>query len=201
MTILKDLKHFNFLEITLSEVIRFMQEETESNCLGVFTTEAIKAKLKGKKVNYPYCYLVLNAGSFINDQQNNAAVSKEGTAYANVGQRVTTSKAYTFPTSWDLEFHYINSDIKQTLLIMQLLLMLSSIGGHRFDIKTTDYLSLGARLEIPANFPIPLSQFEDAQNPGAIDLSCNMILHCHIGFIKNVAAVNSNKPIIEVKGK
>jgi hypothetical protein len=151
-----------------------------------------------KKLIYPYSYMMLGAVAFASDIQNGFITSKIGSAHQAMvpntphGERSTTNKAFTWPITVDLEYHYVNSDPETNLLVLQALAIISAMGNIRYDIRVADYLELGCRLEIPVNTAIPISSAEDPQNPTASDITCNMILHTHVGFLVDVAAVNGN---------
>ena len=67
-------------------------------------------------------------------------------------------------------------------------------GGLNFEIILSDAIRFNVRIEIPESVSIPLGAENNAESPGAIEVTLNLIVHTYAGFFREVSAVNSGSP-------
>lgn len=204
MSIVKELSKEKLLYIALQGCRAVLEKELELpgmlfSLSGNVRQELVRrANGNTENLNFPYSYITLTSLAATKDKQNNYAVQKHGVRAHTSGQRATTTKGYLFPLSVGLDFHYLNSNPEQLLTMAQALVLLSVVGGLNFQISIGELFKFDVLLEIPLETTINVSESNAPEAPGASDLNVQMVMHTTIGFFRDVAAVNSSSPEINV---
>ncbi len=205
MSVIKELAKENLLHIALQGTRAVLERE-----LGVrqvlFSISASlrqdlmrRAREKENGLTFPYSYMTLTGLAGVKERQNNYAVQKHGLRFNTPGQRATTAKGYLFPITLGLDFHYIDSDPERVLTIAQALVLMSVTNGLSFQINVGELYTFVVDIEIPLDTTINVEDGNNAELPGATDINVQLIMHTTIGFFRDVAAVNSDHPTMEIK--
>jgi hypothetical protein len=141
---------------------------------------------------------VLNSFAATTDQQNNFAVKKRGQTIPRYESHNFASKAYFFPFDVGTEFHFITDNPDELLSYALALGILSSTGGIAFRISVGEKLQVNVRLEVPLDETITSQEEQSATLPEANELTANIIVHTHFGFVRDVSAVTSSSPVMNV---
>jgi hypothetical protein len=203
MAIIKELSKEKFLEYALRGFKAVLEKELDIKDLTLTMSETVRQELIRKaggedKIRYPYAYGIINSVAATRDQQNNYAVRKNGQHVFNGTDKAQTSKAFLFPMDIGVEFHYVNSDLNAILRVAQSLAILSAVNGLHFVIKVGGTLEFSVRIEIPLETAINIQEEQNSQQPGGSEVTCGIILHTFIGFMRSVSAVNGSKPVLHV---
>lgn len=213
-SLLDDLRKNNFIDISLRGLAAVLKREMGLDNLSYTFTDSFKQELKRqadkndlgddqaampKATQYPFGYL----------QVSEIAITRDRTPYKNIrrhGWRMGTadatysgvSKAYLFPCVVSVELHYYVSDPGEAFLVSQVLAMLSGASSFNFDITIGGEggLTFNNKLAFIENVSVPIADSENPQAPGAIELTLPMMFETHTGFVRTVAAVNSDRPTI-----
>lgn len=203
-SLFSDLAKNSILLISLHGVRTVLEKQLELKDIQISTDETVKREIERKvgqnqKVDFPYAYLSMSELIGVKDQGNNRTMQRLGIASRGGAQRATSRKGYLFPINVGLELKYIDDKPERAILMAETLVILSQIGGLSFDIKVSDDIEFDVRIEIPENLAIPLADTGNTQSPSAIELSAQLVIHTYSGFFRNVAAVNSGNPIIDMQ--
>jgi len=150
------------------------------------------------ELTFPYAFLNMASLAAVKELQNNYAVQKHGVRFNMPGVRATTTKGYLFPITLGLDFHYYDSEPSRILNIAQSLVLLSVTDGLSFKIDVGDIFSFVVRLEIPLETTIMLEDGQAPDAPGASDVNVQFIMHTTVGFFRDVSAVNSGRPTMDI---
>ncbi len=205
MSVIKEIAKENLLHIALQGVRAVLERELGiRQVLFSISTAARqevvrRAREKEGGLKFPYSYILLTGLAGVKERQNNYAVQKHGLRFNTPGQRATTAKGYLFPITLGLDFHYIDSDPNDVLAISQALVLLSVTNGLSFQINVGEIYTFVVDLEIPLDTTINVEDGNSAELPGATDVNVQFVMHTTIGFFKDVSAVNSDHPTMEIK--
>lgn len=200
-SLVKELANEKLLEVALRACSVMLQKELSISKVVLAITEAQIQSMLIKagagtgaevKINYPISYCKLNALAGIRDEGNNFAMRKHGHTLIGTGDRATTTKAYVFPITLGIEFHYIDDDPIRMLNVASAVAILSQTNGLCFTIDVGDHLSYQVRIELPLDTSINIMELDNQQTPGASDMTTNLIVHTHIAFFRRVASVNGD---------
>ena len=205
MSVIKEVARENLLYIALQGARAVLERE-----LGIrqvlFSISASlrqdiirRARENEDGLKFPYSFMTLTGLAGVKERQNNYAVQKHGLRFNTPGQRATTAKGYLFPITLGLDFHYIDSDPANVLAIAQALVLLSVTNGLSFQINVGELYTFVVDIEIPLYTAINVEDGNNAELPGATDVNVQLIMHTTIGFFKDVAAVNSDHPTMDIK--
>ena len=211
MSLLSELKANKFLNYVLNGTKHVLARELGLNHLKVCVSETSRRALfvsdagiragkglQNSDLRFPYSYLVLNSFAALTDHQNNFAVKKHGQSLPVFDSNNFTSKAYFFPFDVGTEFHYITDDPDKLFSQSLALGILSASGGIAFRIAVGEKLQVNVRLEIPLETPITTQEEQSANLPEAHELTTNIILHTYFGFVREVSAVTSGSPVLNI---
>lgn len=211
MSIVRELRGNKFMNYVLNGTKHVMAREFDLKHLKIAVSETARRAMlvadagiregKGTQnsdLRFPYSYLVLQNLAATTDQQNNYAVKKHGQFIPRYESHNFASKAYFFPFDMGTEFHFITDDPDALLSLQIAMGILGASGGIAFRISAGEKFQVNVRLEIPPDTPINLQEEQSANLPEANELTCNIILHAHFGFIREVSAVTSQSPVMNV---
>lgn len=196
--LLKDLENNSLLLASLSGLRSILEKELSIKNIEIATDDMVKAALAAKgKVEYPYAYISLTELSGVRDIVPNKNVRRLGYSMGTFNStKSTTQKAYLFPVTIAVDLKYVDSDPYRCLRMVEALVILSQIDALYYDIVLNDDYKYHNRVEIPENTSIPLADTNNPQTPGGMEVSVSLILHTYCGFIRDVAAVQRDKPSI-----
>ena len=204
-SIFADMAKNSILLISLHGVRTVLEKQLELKDIQITTDETVKREIErksgaqGEGVRFPYAYLSMSELIGVKDQTNNRVMQKIGMPGRGGAQRATTRKGYLFPINVGIELKYIDDKPERAILMAETLVILSQIGGLSFEIKISEDIVFDVRIEVPENMSIPLADTGNTQSPSAIEVSAQLIIHTYSGFFRNVAAVNSGNPIIDMQ--
>jgi hypothetical protein len=202
MSLIKELSKENLLYIAIQGCRAVLEKELEIPNVVFSMASNVRQEIarRGREdeLKFPYSYITLTSLAALKERQNNYAVQRHGLRFDMPGQRATTTKGYVFPITLGLDFHHIDNDPKRVLSMSQTLIMLSLTDGLSFQIDVGDIFSFIVRLEIPLETTINVSESNEPTLPGATDLNVQFVMHTRIGFFKDVSAVKSNSPTINI---
>lgn len=207
MSLLSELSKQKFLHYALSGLKRVMERELEIKNITVTLSETTRHEIMRKSsvqtggvdaLAFPYAFLQFQSLAATRDQQNSFAARKVGQPMQAVGTLAYTKKAFLFPFDVSLEFHYVHNDPDRLLEIATALGILSSTNGLSFRLNIGPDLTIGVRVEVPQDFPIGLQEEQSAQLPEASEIVATFIIHCHLGFTRDVSAVNGSRPVMNI---
>jgi len=148
---------------------------------------------------YPYAYIALSdmqadrtklAGR--NIRRNGFLV---GTARA---ADATTQKGYIFPLKVSFELKYIDDDPYRVLVFAETFAILSASSNLTFGMRIAEELELHSTIVVPESITIPIADTGNTTEPGGQEVSVALILETYGGFVRDVSAVNSNRPVIAI---
>lgn len=202
MSLIKELSKENLLFIAIQGCRAVLEKELGIKSI-IFSMAAnvrqeIVRRARDTELQFPYSYITLPSMAAVRDRQNNYAVQKHGVRFDTPGLRATTAKGYLFPITLGLDFHYIDSDQTKLLQMAQTLLLLSLTDGLSFQIDVGKIFSFVVRVEIPLDTTITVSEGNSPELPGASDLNVQFIMNTTIGFFRDVSAVNSGNPTMQI---
>ncbi len=203
MSIIAELANENLLYIALQGCRAVIEKELGIkqvifSMTAAARTEFFRRGRESGELTFPYAFLNLTSLAAIKELQNNYAVQRHGVRFNAPGTRATTAKGYLFPITLGLDFHYIDSEPTRILNIAQSLVLLSVTDGLSFKIDVGDIFSFVVRLEIPLETTIMLEDPNAQEVPGASDVNVQFIMHTTIGFFRDVSAVNSGSPTMDI---
>jgi hypothetical protein len=200
-SLFSELARNSILLISLHGVRTVLERELEIKNIMIATNDAIKRELMRKdETQYPYSYLNMSELIGIRDQQSNKVMQRFGIrAGMNGATRATSRKAFMFPINVGMELKYIDSDPLRIITMAESLVLLSIIGGLQFEIGLSDGIRFLVRVEIPESTSIPISSGESTESPGGSEITLSLIIHTYAGFFRDVSAVNSSSPTIDMQ--
>ena len=194
MSLIAEIKKYNFLYYALEGTRDLIAREFEIPNLTIATSETHRLDLVRKAgqngVQNPLSHLVFSSIAGDRDTQNNYAMRRNGIAMVDQHSRSLTGKAYIYRMTIGLDLHYIHGDPTMILALSQALAIMSVTSGFRFNIDVGDTLTLGVHCEVPADYPIGVSENSNPSMPGATEITASLVLHTHVGFLRDVASVN-----------
>lgn len=150
-------------------------------------------------VPYPYGYLSLSELTAVKDHAPNKNIRRHGWRMGTAGAtRATVRKGYVFPVLVQISLHYLDNDPIRTLRMSEALIILGQIGPLTFSMSIGEGTDLDIQVEIPETATIPIAETENPHSPDAQEIEVPLIIHTYAGFFRDVAAVNSDRPTIEV---
>lgn len=182
---------FKSLKIAVSETARRAQLTAE-------TSIREGAGTQNSSLRFPYCQLLVNNFAATTDQQNNFATRKHGQTIPRFESNNFAAKAFFFPFDIGTELHYITDDPNDLLSTIMAAGVLSASGGIAFRITAGEKFQVNVRLEIPPDNAITAQEEQSATLPEAHEMTAGIILHTYIGFIRDVSAVTSSVPVLNV---
>lgn len=196
--LLKDIEHNSMLLASLSGLRSILEKELDLKNIDIASDDMVKQLLASRgHVEYPYAYISLTEISGVRDHTPNKNVRRLGYNMGTFNStKSTTQKAYMFPVTIAVDFKYVDSDPYRCLRMVEALVILSQIDSLYYDIVLNDDYRYHNRVEIPENTSIPLSDTNNPQTPGGMEVSVSIILHTYCGFVRDVAAVQARRPIV-----
>lgn len=200
-SLVKEVGQNSILLTSLHAVRTVLEKELEIKNLLITTNEAIKSDLLVRgKTEYPYAYLSLSELTAMRDQGNSRVVQRTGMRVGSFGAtRATSRKAYIFPITVGIELKYIDNDPYRLLIMAESMLLLGQISGIAFEVKFSENFKIQVRIEVPTNTTIPLADTSNVQEPSGSEVSLPLIIHTYAGFFREVSAVNSSNPMVDMQ--
>lgn len=157
-----------------------------------------------KDVTKPYGFFSLGSLQIVKDQFNNKAIRRGGITHrSNDFKNVTNTMDATihnffmFPTVINCEFHYYNNNIKDLTTFVEAFLILAVTDCFNFVVRINDEAHWITRIEVQDDtITIPEMDLESTENPATFEIVVPFMVHTHVGFIRDAARVNSDRPII-----
>lgn len=196
--LLKDLENNSLLLASLSGLRSILEKELNVSNIAIASDDMVKNNLANKgDVKYPYAYISLTELAGVKDQVPNKTIRRLGYSLGTFNStKSTTQKAYMFPVTIAVDFKYVDSDPYRCIRMVEALVILSQIDALYYDIVLNEEYRYHNRVEIPENTSIPLSDTNNPQTPGGMEVSVSMILHTYCGFVRDVAAVQASTPVV-----
>lgn len=199
-SLLKTISKSSLMLMSLHGVRTAFERELELKNMVISTSDTVKRELQRKGTTaYPYSYLSMSELIGIRDQGSNKFVQRHGIRMAADGAtRSTSRKAFLFPINVGMELKYIDSDPTRCFLMAESMVILSMLGGLQFELLIGDTVRFLVRVEIPETTAIPITSYSSAESPDASEISLSLVIHTYAGFLKDVSAVNSGKPTLNI---
>lgn len=204
MSIIKDIARENLLLIALQGCRAVLERELDIKSVIFSMSTNVRQEITRRAresgdLKFPYCYFNMTGLAGVRERQSNYAIQKHGLKFKTPGQRATTAKGYLFPITLGLDLHYIDRDPMALLGMAQALVLLSLTNGLTFQIDVGDMYTFVVEMEIPLDTTINVEDGNVPDLPGASDINVQLVMHTTIGFFKDVAAVNSGSPTMQIK--
>ncbi len=199
LTVLDELKRGSLLALSLKGVRAVFEQEFGIKGIEIVTNDQAKQELLRRKMtSYPYGYFSITDVAPEKDRQNTKVIQRHGWRVGTTEATYsTTKKAYMFPLHVGIEMKYYESDPYQVLYLAEALSLLAGGNGFIFTIKIGPTFEFQVRLECPESVSIPLSEVDNAQQPGATELDLNFVMNTYGGFLRDTAAVNNTHPVAD----
>ena len=208
-TVFKELAKNSVLLLSLHGVRTVLERELGIKNLNISMDETVKAEIERKAkqhegARYPYAWLSMSELIGKRDQSNNKHAQRMGLRIgggidmAAGSTKYTSRKAYLFPIEVGMSLKYVDDDPARAMVMAESMVILSMIGGLNFSLTLSETLNFDVRVEIPETVPIPLSSTTNAEAPGGIEVELSLIIHTYSGFFKNVEAVTSDRPTLQM---
>lgn len=199
-----DLSKNSLLLISLHGVRTVLEKQLGLKDIQISTDETVKRELERKaqnreEIRFPYAYISLSEMIGVKDQNSNRNIQRLGIQSLSGAMKATSRKGFLFPINVGMELKYLTDKPEQAILMAETFVILSQIGGLSFRLTVSEDISFDVRIEVPENMSIPLADTSNTQSPSAIELSVQLVIHTYSGFFRNVAAVNSGNPIIDMQ--
>lgn len=202
-SLMEYLEKESLLNVSLRGLQAVLQREVGIHGLSYVFNDEFKQELyqreqsKGEAIAYPYGYLLVTEIAPDKDRNAFKLVNKHGLRMGTTDVTFSTSKkAYLYPAHVGLELHYFESDPVKGFLAAQALLLLTGMSAFTFDIKLGSQFKYVNSVSFLDSVSIPIAEINNPQNPGAVELTLQMVLNTQIGFLQDVAAVNSGTPTV-----
>lgn len=152
----------------------------------------------------PYGFFTLGSLKIVKDYGNNKSIRKGGIthsqnnfAYVNSATNATIHNFFMFPAQISCEFHYYNNDIKALTKFIEVFAILSVTDCFNFMVKINSEAQWVTRIEVTDDtISIPEMDLEDAANPASSEIVVPFTIHTKVGFIRDAAKVNSDRPML-----
>lgn len=182
------------LFLTLMGFRRTISKHLGLKNLPWITHDNHKAVLKREQTSqYPYGYFRLTSMGILRDQTLIKAVKRHGSAMAlDELTNSTLTKAYMFPATLGIEFHFLHNDPAKTLLLMEKAAIMGAVDSFTFCVTMpgAGEWVVGVKMdEGPVSFPT--SELESESNPQEFDITFNFELSTKLGIVKDVPKVNN----------
>lgn len=199
-----DLAKNSLLLISLHGVRTVLEKQLGLKDIQISTDETVKREIERKASNhedikFPYAYISLSEIIGVKDQNSNRNIQRLGIPSRSGAMKATTRKGYLFPINVGMELKYIDDKPERAMVMAETFVILSMIGGLSFRLTVSEDISFDVRIEVPENLSIPLADTSSTQSPSGIELSAQLVIHTYSGFFRNVAAVNSGNPILDMQ--
>jgi hypothetical protein len=208
-TLFKELAKNSVLLLSLHGVRTVLERELGIKNLQISMDETVKAEIERKSkqhegARYPYSWLSMSELIGVKDQSNNKHAQRRGLRLgggidmAAGATKYTSRKAYLFPINVGMTMKYVDDDPVRAMVMAESMVILSMLGGLTFSLTLSETLSFDVRVEIPESVPIPLATNTSTESPGGIEVELSLIIHTYSGFFKNVEAVTSDRPTVNM---
>ncbi len=199
-SLLKTISHSSIMLMSLHGVRTAFERELELRNMVIATSDSVKRELLRKgSTAYPYSYLSISELIGLRDQNSNKHIQRHGIRMGAEGAtRATSRKAYLFPINIGMELKYLDSDPTRTFLMAESMVILSMLGGLQFELLIGESIRFLVRVEIPETTAIPIGSYGSTESPEASELTLSLVIHTYAGFMRDVSAVNSGRPILSV---
>ncbi len=199
-TLLTEVKSNSLLTITLHGVRTILEHELGIESIIIATDDAVKSELlRRDEDHYPYAHLEINELIGVKDKSASQTIKRLGLIVGlNGATKATTRKGYMFHAQVGMNLKYVAGDPQVWLPFCETMVILSLIGGLNFEIALNEDYKYHVKIEVPEQTAISLAAMNDAATPGGTEIEVPLIIHTQIGFFRDVAAVNSDSPIINV---
>lgn len=195
----QEIKNNGLMTLALHGVRTVLENELGITPILIATEDTIKAEYKRRgHAEYPYAHIELNEVMGVRDQTSNRTMQRLGARVGlNGATHATTRRAYLFPITIGVALKYCSSDPLDYITMAETLAVLSMLGGISFTMRLNEDFDFQVRIEFPDSESIPIASREDAQTPGGVEIECALIVHTVVGFFRDIAAVNSDRPIVD----
>lgn len=205
MTLLIDEITSSSLQCSLYGTKRMFERQLKlRDMLYIFTNNHKAPLLRKKEIEYPYAYFAMNSMRISKDDINVKALRRSGINHRSNGfnpvgglTNATTQSYYMFPAKVSCDLHYFDSDIKRIIKFIEVMLILGVTDCFNFNVRLDNSAQWMTRIELTDDtITIPEYDLESPENPGASEIVIPFIIHTHIGFARDTAKVNSDRPTI-----
>lgn len=152
----------------------------------------------------PYGFFSMGSLAISKEYGNNKSIRRSGYthsqnnfAFVNSATNATIHNFFMFPAEISCEFHYYNNDIKELTRFLEVFAILAVTDCFNFMVKINEEAEWVVRVEITDNMiSIPEIDLESAENPATSEIVVPFVIHTKIGFVRDVAKVNSDRPLL-----
>lgn len=160
-----------------------------------------------KKTNpvYPYAYFAITNILINRDSANVKNLAREGISNnwnnfrgpVSGATKSTVNQYFMFPAELTCELHYISDDIRNIIKFIETSLLLAFTNTLNFRTTMNEEVAWITAISIDASsISVPEYDLESADSPGASEIVIPFTVKTRIGFVRDTARVNSDRPVL-----
>lgn len=147
---------------------------------------------------YPYAYWSLSDVGLIKDQQPIKGVARNslGATFDELANAVL-KKAYLFPSTINVEMHYLTKDLVEAINFSTRALLVAHSGKLNARVEldgATWFVTITMTSE---SIPLPRSDKEQEADPEALDLAISFRIDTKLGVMRDVPKINNRAEITQ----
>ena len=147
---------------------------------------------------YPYAYWSLSDVGLIKDQQPIKGVARNslGATFDELANAVL-KKAYLFPSTINVEMHYLTKDLVEAINFSTRALLVAHSGKLNARVEldgATWFVTITMTSE---SIPLPRSDKEQVADPEALDLAISFRIDTKLGVMRDVPKINNRAEITQ----
>lgn len=143
--------------------------------------------------SYPYGYFSLSSMGLNKQKSPVKTVARHASSITlEELTNAMTAKAYLFPASLSIEFHFLHNDTPEVMNFMEKIAILGGIDAFSYQVDIPGSSSWWVQANVESDtIELPQATLENEEDAGAFDISVQFRVETRLGVIKNVPKINN----------
>lgn len=147
---------------------------------------------------YPYSYWSLSDLGLIKDQQAIKGIARNSLGHSfDELQNAVLKKAYLFPSSINVEMHYVTRDLVEAINFCTRALVVAHSGKLNAKVEMDGASWFVTTTMVSESIPIPRSDKENEADPEAMDLVISFRIDTKLGVMRDVPKINNRGTVTQ----
>lgn len=147
---------------------------------------------------YPYCYWSLSDIGLVKDQQPIKGIARNSMGFTvDELQNAIVKKAYLFPSSINIEMHYLTKDLVDAMTFISRALIVGHSGKLNAKVQMDGAEWFVTITMTSESISIPRSDKDSEADPEAMDLVVSFRIDTKLGVMRDVPKVNNRGTVTQ----
>lgn len=147
---------------------------------------------------YPYSYWSMSDVGLIKDQQTIKGIARNSLGFTvDELQNAIVKKAYLFPSSINVEMHYVTKDLVDAINFSTRALLVGHSGKLNAKVQMDGAEWFVTIVMTSESIPIPRSDKDSEADPEAMDLVISFRIDTKLGVMRDVPKINNRGTVTQ----